>query len=79
MQDLYLRLDGEIAALISFAEEKFGKGNVLFFLTANSSAPYPVDYLKERFRFPAGRFSPENAVALLNSYLNITFGDLKWV
>ncbi len=79
MEDLYLRLDEEIAALLSYAEKQFGKENVLIFLTANSSASYPVPYLKETLKFPAGYFSPENAMALLNSYLNITFGDLKWV
>lgn len=79
MEDLYLRLDEEIAALINWAEKKFGKEKVLIFLTANSSAAYPVDYLKEKFRFPAGTFSPDNAAALLNSWLNITYGDLKWI
>ncbi len=79
MEDLYLRLDEEIASLITFAEKKYGTHNIVIFLTANSSASYPVGYLKETMKFPAGFFSPENAMALLNSYLNITFGDLKWV
>lgn len=79
MQDLYLRLDKEIAELISFAEKKYGKLDVTFFLTANTSASYPVNYLKETFNMPVGEFSPESAFALLNSYLNITYGDAKWI
>lgn len=79
MQDLYLHLDRHIAELIDFAENKFGKNNVLFFLTANTSASYPVDYLKGEFKFPVDNFSPESAVALMNSYLNILYGEQKWV
>ena len=79
MQDLYLRLDQEIAELIQFAENRYGKSNVVFFLTANTSASYPVNYLKEVFNMPVGEFSPESAFALLNSYLNITYGDARWI
>ncbi len=79
MEDLYLRLDQEIEELLNFAEKKFGKDGYLLFLTANSSSSYPVAYLKENFRIPAGNFNPESAIALLNSYLNITYGDLRWI
>jgi predicted AlkP superfamily pyrophosphatase or phosphodiesterase len=79
MQDIYLRLDQEIAELMRFAEKKYGKDHVAFFLTSNMSASYPVNYLKEEFGMPVGEFMPESAFALLNSYLNITFGDAKWI
>ncbi len=79
MEDLYLRLDQDIAALIAFAEKKFGRENLLFFLTSNVSASYPAHQLREKYRFPAGTFSPGSSTALLNSYLNITFGNLRWV
>jgi predicted AlkP superfamily pyrophosphatase or phosphodiesterase len=79
MQDTYLYLDQYIGEIISYAEKKFGKENILFFLTANTSASYPVDYLKEEFHFPVDHFSPESAVALLTSYLNISFGEEQWI
>lgn len=79
MQDVYLRLDQEIAELINFAENRYGKENTVFFLTANTSASYPVNYLKEVFSMPVGDFQPESAFALLNSYLNITYGEAKWI
>lgn len=79
MQDVYLRLDQEIAELINFAENRYGKENTVFFLTANTSASYPVNYLKEVFSMPVGDFQPESAFALLNSFLNITYGEAKWV
>jgi predicted AlkP superfamily pyrophosphatase or phosphodiesterase len=79
MQDTYLHLDKYIAELVSHAEQKFGRQNVLFFLTANTSASYPVNYLKEEFHLPVDNFSPENAVALLTSYLNVTYGQENWI
>jgi hypothetical protein len=79
IEDLYLRMDQEIAEILRYSEKKYGKDNVLVFLTSNCSASYPVNYLKERFKIPSGYFSPESAHALLNSYLNLTFGDLRWI
>lgn len=79
MQDIYLYLDQYLAELIEKTEEKFGAENVLFFLTANTSASYPVDYLKEEFHLPVDYFNVESAIALLTSYLNITYGDNKWI
>ncbi|NQU86555.1 MAG: alkaline phosphatase family protein [Mariniphaga sp.] len=79
MEDTYLRLDQHIASLLSTIETKFGNENVLVFLTSNTSASYPVDYLKEEFNLAVGSFSPESAFALLTSLLNITYGEEKWI
>ncbi|MGC9356174.1 MAG: alkaline phosphatase family protein, partial [Mariniphaga sp.] len=79
MQDTYLYMDQYIGDVISFAENKFGKDNVVFFLTANTSASYPVEYLQEEFNMPVDYFSPESAIALLTSYLNITYGQENWI
>lgn len=79
MQDSYLYLDQYIGELVDAAENKYGKENVLFFLTANTSASYPVEYLKEEFHLPVDNFNIESAIALLTSYLNITYGDNKWI
>lgn len=79
MEDTYLYLDKYIGELIDAAEKKFGKQNVLFFLTANTSASYPIEYLKEEFHMPVDYFNVESAIALLTSYLNITYGDEKWI
>jgi predicted AlkP superfamily pyrophosphatase or phosphodiesterase len=79
MEDTYLRLDQNIADLISTLEKKVGKENLVIFLTANTSASYPVDYLKQEFKLAVGDFNAEGAFALLNSLLNLTFGDGKWI
>jgi len=79
MEDTYLRLDQEIASLMDYLDKVFGKGNSLVVLTSTCSSTYPVDYLKEEFNMPVGTFSPESAVALLKSFLNITYGQGDWI
>ena len=79
MEDTYLYMDKYIGELIDAAEKKFGKNNLLIFLTANTSASYPVNYLKEEFHLPVDYFNVESAMALLTSFLNITYGEEKWI
>lgn len=79
MQDTYLRLDQEIALMMDFLDKILGKGNSLVVLTSTCSSTYPSDYLKEEFNMPIGTFSPESAVALLKSFLNITYGQGDYI
>ncbi len=79
MEDTYLRLDQDIASLMEFLDKMFGKGNTLVVLTSTCSSTYPADYLKEEFNMPVGTFSPESAIALLRSFLNITYGQGDYI
>ncbi len=79
MMDSYLYLDQYLAELIDGVEQRFGKDNVLFFLTANTSASYPVAYLKNEFHMPVDDFNVERAIALLTLYMNQTYGDANWI
>jgi len=79
MEDTYLRLDQEIANLLKYIDKKAGKGNSLVVLTSTNSGKYPVDYLKEEFNMPVGEVSPESMVALLKSFLNISYGQGEWI
>ncbi len=57
-EDTYLRLDRDIARLLDFLDKKFGKNNVLVFLTADhGGAETPVHL--NALRIPAGVF-PES-------------------
>lgn len=54
-QDTYLRLDAEIERLLKFLDEKFGRDNVLVFLTADhGGAETPMHLLS--LKTPAGIF-----------------------
>lgn len=79
MEDVYLRLDKEIALLLNHLDKEVGMDQVLFVLTSACSASYPVAYLKSEFDMPVGNVSPESMVALLRSFLNITYGQGNWV
>ena len=79
MEDTYLRLDQEIALMMDYLDKAMGKGNSLVVLTSTCSSSYAANYLKEEFNMPVGTFSPESAVALLKSFLNITYGQGDWI
>jgi hypothetical protein len=79
MEDLYIRLDQEIALMLHALDKKYGDGNYLLFLTSNVSSSYNADYLKEEFHMPTGSFNPQSTVALLKSYLNISYGQGDWI
>jgi len=79
MEDTYLRLDQDIATILDYADKVLGRGNTLVVLTSTCSSTYPADYMKEEFHMPVGTFSPESAIALLKSFLNITYGQGDWL
>ncbi len=78
LQDAYIRLDRDIAYLLKFLDDYYGMSNVLVFMTSDSGAGYPENY-NRRARLPSGTFSPGMAMALLRSYLNVTYGTGEWV
>jgi hypothetical protein len=45
VQDAFLRLDQYIAQLLTFLDSKFGKENILLFLTSDHGAPHVPEYL----------------------------------
>lgn len=79
MEDLYLRLDREISLLLNYIDKEVGLGRTLVILTSACSSSYPVDYLKQEFNMPVGYVTPESMIALLKSYLNITYGQGNWI
>jgi len=53
VEDVYLRLDKDLATFFSFLDTKLGKGNYTVFLTADHGASHAVNFLKEH-QVPAG-------------------------
>ncbi|MHA7109720.1 alkaline phosphatase family protein [Sunxiuqinia elliptica] len=79
IQDLYLRLDRNIEHLLNYLDKEVGRDQYLVVLSSACSTGYPVNYLKEEFNMPVGFVAPERMVALLKSYLNISYGQGEWV
>lgn len=78
MQDMYLRLDLELADLIRQIENEVGKGQVLFFLTADHAAIPNPQFLLDR-KIPAGIFNITQVKDSLVRYMNSRYGMQSWI
>ncbi len=78
LQDTYLRLDADLAALLDAIDQCVGLENALVYL---SSTGYYDDASAdaEKYRIPTGNFSVKRAVSLLNAYLSATYGNDDYV
>ena len=78
LQDIYCRLDRNIAELIRAVEEKVGVGKALFVITSTgyADAHRPDSKL---FSLPAGELKMERYCALLNIYLGAIYGKDNYV
>lgn len=73
-EDDYIRLDRELAELLTFLDTQLGKANVLVFLTADHAAPEVPNYLID-LKVPAGYVNEAKMESELKKYLNETYGD----
>ncbi|MFN0216169.1 MAG: alkaline phosphatase family protein [Saprospiraceae bacterium] len=72
-EDMYVRMDRELARLFDYLDNKFGKNNVLVFLTADhGGAETPVHMNK--LRIPAGVFTEDKLEDLLEKSLAASLG-----
>ncbi|MBN2347688.1 MAG: alkaline phosphatase family protein [Bacteroidales bacterium] len=77
VQDMFLRLDQELAHFLNFLDENIGKESTLVFLTAGHGVAYVPDYLNAS-KIPGGTFNYNSALSLLRSYLNVIYGEGNW-
>lgn len=78
MGDAILRLDHDIADLLTFINDSLGKKNVLiYFTSAHGISEIPT--VLEKNRIPSGYFKQNQALQLLRSYLNAVYGEGDWV
>lgn len=56
VEDLYIKMDAELAQFLNFLDETIGKDNYLLFLTADHAAAHNPEFLKSQ-QLPAGSFS----------------------
>ena len=78
LEDTYYRLDRELAHFMSFLNETVGKESVLIILTADHGTDDSQDK-SSTVRVPGGTFEPKQSIALLKSYLTVTFGKGDWI
>ena len=77
-EDAFLRLDKELAGFLRFLDEKVGRGNYLFFLSADHGAAHVPAFLKKH-KIPAGTYSDAMFKDTLNRQLSAKYGKEKMV
>lgn len=74
IEDTYLRLDRDIADLLTFLDTWLGKKNILAFLTADHGVVEVPQYLIDN-HIPGGYFDESAAAGSIKKALNRQFGD----
>jgi predicted AlkP superfamily pyrophosphatase or phosphodiesterase len=72
-EDTYLKLDRDIARLLNFLDKKFGKDNVLVFLTADHGGAETPVHMTD-LRIPAGVFPESSTEEALEKSLAAALG-----
>ncbi|MBC5775823.1 alkaline phosphatase family protein [Pontibacter sp. KCTC 32443] len=78
VEDTYLRLDREIAALLQELEKTVGKENLLVFLTADHGIANVTAYMVSE-RATAGAINYNVIGDSLKAYMGRTYGEGKWM
>ena len=73
VEDVYLRLDQDLASFFTELDSKIGKGNWLVFLTADHGAANAVGYSQEK-RIPSDFFVSNDIIAGLTQLIQQKFG-----
>ncbi|KAA2243253.1 alkaline phosphatase family protein [Chitinophaga agrisoli] len=73
VEDVYLRLDKDLAAFFAFLDQRVGKGKYLVFLTADHGAAHSVGFMQEH-NIPADFQKDKDLLAGLNNFLQTRFG-----
>lgn len=73
VEDVYLRLDKDLAGFFAYLDSKVGKGNYLVFLTADHGGSHSINFLKAH-RIPAGLTGLRKVMQGLNDTLTAVTG-----
>ena len=76
LEDTYLRLDQDIADILTHLDAKLGKNQYLVFLTADHAVAEIPSYIKSK-RLPGGSFDNGKAINEAKSALKKEFGDVE--
>ncbi|RZK81711.1 MAG: alkaline phosphatase family protein [Pedobacter sp.] len=71
-EDTYLRLDKDLEEFFNYLDKTVGKGNYLFFLSADHGAAHVPGFMEEN-KLPGGLFSDSQVVKSLNTIFEEQF------
>ena len=78
VEDTYLRLDKDLAELLSYLDKYVGKDNVLVFLSSDHGVAHVPAYLQS-LRIPAGSANGSMMLDSVNRYLESEYGKGRWI
>jgi len=78
VEDTYLRLDQDIARVLSYLDEKVGEGNYTIFLTADHGAVDVPKYLSQK-KIPSGYFPMDQFEEDVKTYLGNEYGAIDLI
>ncbi|MBS0026615.1 alkaline phosphatase PafA [Chitinophaga sp. 22321] len=73
IEDTYLRLDQDLATLFKYLDAKVGKGQYLFFITADHGVAHVPGFMEEN-KLPGGTWDDQATVKDLNDQAATKFG-----
>lgn len=73
IEDTYLRLDQDLATLFKYLDAKVGKGQYLFFITADHGVAHVPGFMEEN-KLPGGTWDESAAIKDLNEQVAAKFG-----
>lgn len=71
-EDTYLRLDKDLEEFFNYLDKTVGKGNYLFFLSADHGAAHVPGFMEEN-KLPGGLFSDSQVIKSLNTAIEDKF------
>lgn len=74
VMDNYLRLDKDIAEILTYLDKNYGKGNVLLFLTADHGAAQNIAYMQDK-KLASGNIDNDDFLLKLRSFAAQTYAD----
>ena len=77
-EDIYLRLDRELRALLEAIEISVGLDNTLVMVAGTAQDPYSTKELASR-QIASGQFNAKRSMALLNAYLMAIYGQGRYI
>ncbi|NIG57038.1 alkaline phosphatase PafA [Chitinophaga sp. Cy-1792] len=72
IEDTYLRLDQDLSTFFTYLDAKVGKGNYLFFITADHGVAHVPGFMEEN-KLPGGTWNDKAAMDALNEQVNAKF------
>jgi predicted AlkP superfamily pyrophosphatase or phosphodiesterase len=78
LEDNYLRLDQEMAKLLSYLDKTIGKDQYLIFLTADHGVADVATYMESE-NVPAGNLNTSYITGQLKGYMAAQYGEGDWI